>query len=361
MQWRSMNMAQFKINHRVLEQGKSTYFIADIAANHDGSIDRAIDLIGLAQEAGADCAKFQHFEAKSIVSDVGFKQLGTIQTHQSGWAKSVAQVYDEYHTRREWDEQLLATCKEVGIDFMTTPYNLAAVEYFGEKMAAFKVGSGDITYEDILKAISATKKPVFLATGASDMDDIERAVALLDSVPLCIMQCNTNYTGSLENFKYVNLNVLRTFKIKYPNIILGLSDHTPGHSAVLGAVALGAVAIEKHFTDDNARVGPDHQFALDPVAWSEMVLRTKELELAMGDGCKRVEENEKNTYIVQRRAIRLSKQVSAGHILSRDDLEFLRPCPQGAITPMEIENVIGKRLNIEKAQGDSISWQDLTS
>ena len=138
--------------------------------------------------------------------------------------------------------------------------------------------------------ISKLNKPILLATGASDMNDVIRAMDLIskNNSDVGLMQCNTNYTADLKNMKYVNLRVLNTFKQYFPNVILGLSDHTFGHSAVLGAVTLGARVIEKHFTDDNNRVGPDHKFAMNPNTWKEMVLRTRELENALGDGIKRV-------------------------------------------------------------------------
>ena len=121
------------------------------------------------------------------------------------------------------------------------------------------------------------------------------------------MQCNTNYTGSLENFKYININVLKDYKKQFKDTILGLSDHTPGHETVLGAIALGAKSVEKHFTDDNNRVGPDHDFAMNPDTWKEMVLRARELELSLGNAVKKVEKNETETVIIQRRSIRLNK------------------------------------------------------
>ena len=122
---------------------------------------------------------------------------------------------------------------------------------------------------------------------------------------LALLQCNTNYTGSLENFKYINLNVLNTFKNIYPSMILGLSDHTPGHSTVLGAIALGARIIEKHFTDNCEREGPDHKFSMTPKTWKEMVDRSRELESSLGSGIKEIEKNELETVVLQRRSLRL--------------------------------------------------------
>lgn len=348
----------FDIGGRTISADSPTYFIADIAANHDGDLQRAKDLIWRSKEAGADCAKFQHFKADKIVSDVGFANGVGQVSHQAGWKKSVDQIYDQYHTRRDWTEQLLDTCREADIEFMTTPYDPEAVEMFSGIVNAYKVGSGDITFHALIELIARQDKPVLLATGAADMADTESAVgvALAHNPDLCLLQCNTNYTGSLENFGYVNLNVLKTFAERWPGMPLGLSDHTPGHSAVLGAVALGACVIEKHFTDDNARIGPDHAFALNPVTWRAMVDATRELELAMGDGVKRVEGNETQTIVIQRRALRAASDLAAGTTLTDDHLEALRPCPEGAISPDRIDDVLGKTLTRDLARGSEVVW-----
>ena len=164
------------------------------------------------------------------------------------------------------------------------------------------------------------------------------------------MQCNTNYTGSLNNFNFIELNVLKTFKKEFNNIILGLSDHTPGHTTVLGAVALGASVIEKHFTDDVSRDGPDHKFSMDPISWKEMVQRTKELEASLGIGNKVVMENEKETIVLQRRAIRAKNEINKGQLIKKEDIIFLRPCPTDALPPYKVNEVIGKtsKQKIEK-------------
>ncbi len=349
---------EFFVNKSLIRNNAATYFIADIAANHDGSLSRALDLINLAHEAGANCAKFQHFKANKIVSDVGFKGKFKSVSHQSEWEKSIFDVYDEYHTRDEWTEELVGECEKLGIDFMTTPYDIEAVENFYRLMPAFKVGSGDITFEPILEKIAGKQKPVFLATGASNIREVKRAVetVLQSNANLCLMQCNTNYTGDLENFRSVNLNVLKTFDSIWPGMPLGLSDHTPGHTAVLGAVALGARVIEKHFTDDNFRIGPDHKFALNPKTWSDMVNETRNLEVAMGDGVKIVENNELETVHIQRRCLRVRRDVKKGTIITLDLLESLRPCPENGLSPYDLEKVIGLKIKVDIKAGEHISW-----
>ncbi len=340
-------MKTFKLGNRLVGEGQKPYFVADIGANHDGDINRAFKLIELAKEAGADAAKFQNFQANKIVSNKGFSSLGGQLSHQKSWKKPVVEVYKDASISFDWTEKLKKKCDEVEIEYCTSPYDFESVDRVDPFLQFFKIGSGDITWLEIIKYIARKGKPVMIATGASDMNDVVRAMNTLEQYTrdIVLMQCNTNYTGSVENFKYVNLNVLKTFHQRFPDVILGLSDHTPGHAAVLGAIAMGASVIEKHFTDDNNRVGPDHKFALNPKTWREMVERSTELFYALGDGIKRIEENEKQTVIVQRRGLRYKTGLKQGDIVKKEDLIALRPVNKGGFAPFEEELVIGKRLN----------------
>ena len=350
-----------KIDNKVINKDSPTYFIADIAANHDGDLERAKDLIYLAAEAGADAAKFQHFQAETIVSKHGFDSLKGNIAHQKSWKKSVFEVYKEASVDLNWTKTLVETCKKANISFFTTPYSLGVVDYIDEYVPAFKIGSGDITWIEIIRKVASKNKPFILATGASEMNEVDLAVseALKENKDFCLMQCNTNYTASLENFKYINLNVLKNFRRRYPEILLGLSDHTPGHTTVLGAVTLGAKMIEKHFTDNNNRVGPDHLFSMNPNSWKEMVHRTRELELALGDTIKKVEFNEIDSKIVQRRSIRSKKDLLKGDLINYDDIEALRPCPSDALSPSQISAIIGKKLIRNLKKGDYFKKEDI--
>jgi sialic acid synthase SpsE len=350
-----------EINGEEIGRNYPTYFIADIAANHDGDLERAKDLIFLAAEAGASAAKFQHFTAGTIVSDLGFKILGGQQSHQASWKKSVFEVYKDASVSLDWTPALKETCDKAGIAFFTSPYALDIVDHIDPYVPAYKIGSGDITWVEMIEYIASKKKPYIMATGASTTDDVLRAVsaALAINPMLCLMQCNTNYTASLENFKYIQLNVLKVYREMYPDLVLGLSDHTPGHATVLGAVALGARMIEKHFTDDVKRVGPDHAFSMDPTSWRDMVDRTRELENALGVGIKRVEDNEKETVVLQRRAIRMGVSLDAGSSLTRYHLTVLRPCPSDGLAPYEMDALIGKRIRRNVIVGEHLRWIDL--
>jgi len=352
---------EIEIAGRKVGPDHPTWFIADIAANHDGDLERAKDLIYLAREAGADVAKFQHFQAETIVSDTGFRNLSKEQmSHQAGWKKSVFEIYKGASVNPDWTPVLKETCDRAGIVFFTTPYARDLVEKVDPFVPAYKIGSGDITWPDYITYVAAKGKPVILATGAATMDDVVRAVdaCLAVNRDTILLQCNTNYTGSLDNFRHVQLNVLKSFAAMYPGMILGLSDHTPGHAAVLGAVALGGRVIEKHFTDDNGRDGPDHKFALNPMTWRDMVERTRELELALGNGIKRIEDNERDTVVIQRRGLRAARDLKPGEALAAVDAVALRPCPPDGLEPWRLGAYVGRKLRRAVASGVHLRPED---
>lgn len=349
------------IGNRQISLNDPVYFIAEIGSNFDQDLGRAKELIHLAKEAGADAAKFQHYTASSLVSDFGFRQLGGQKSHQAAWKQSVFDTYKAASLNENWTLELKQACDEAEIAFFTSPYSFELVDYVAPHIPAFKVGSGDITWIEIVQKIASKGKPVLLATGASDLADVRRAVdaILSENDQLVLMQCNTNYTADTENFSHLHLNTLKEFAACYPDVILGLSDHMPGHVSVLGAVALGARVVEKHFTDSIDRDGPDHPFSMTPSAWREMVDRTRELESALGDSHKRIETNEIDTAILQRRCIRVNKEMQSGAVLSSSDLTVLRPCPENGIPPYEMENIVGKKLTRSIADGDHLRWEDL--
>jgi N-acetylneuraminate synthase len=351
----------FYINKTLISENTKPYFIADIAANHDGKLERAKRLIELAAKSGANAAKFQHFRAEQIVSDYGFKELGLKLAHQTQWSKSVFEVYKNASLPWEWTPILKKTADDCGIDFFTATYDLDAIDHVSEYVCAFKIGSGDINWLESISKMIQKKKPIIIATGASTLEEVLQTYTLLnkENVEFAIMQCNTNYSGQLSNIKFSNLKVLLQFKRLFSNTILGLSDHTPGDVTVLGAISFGARLIEKHFTDDNKRQGPDHKFSMNPRSWKNMVLRSHLLFESFGDGIKRVEENEIDSRIIQRRAIRFNRNLIAGQILTRSDISILRPAPNHSITPDKVDQVVGKKLvnNVRKDQ--LVSFEDI--
>ena len=352
---------ELKIGNTLIGDNHPTWFIADIAANHDGNLERAKHLIHLAHEAGADAAKFQNFRGPAIVSDYGFSHMNAQVSHQAKWKKSVTQVYDEASVPFDWTPILKEECDKVGITYFSSPYDFDAIDMLDPFVPAYKIGSGDITWIEASLRMARKGKPVLLATGASTIGDVQRAVdAILPVNPqLVLMQCNTNYTAADGNFDSIHLNVLKVYRKMWPDLILGLSDHTHGHATVLGAVALGARVVEKHFTDDNHREGPDHAFAMNPTSWAEMVTATRQLERAMGSANKTIAENEHDTAVVQRRCLRAAQDIKAGQTLTRETIDVLRPATPGAIMPYDIDLVVGRVARQDIPAGQELRWTQL--
>jgi N-acetylneuraminate synthase len=352
---------EIKIADRMIGENHPTYFIADVAANHDGELERARKLIRLAKDAGADAAKFQNFQAPKIVSDYGFKHMNAQVSHQATWKKSVFEVYQDASTPVDWTPILKEECDKAGIHYFTSPYDYDSIENVEPFVPAFKIGSGEIDWIEALEHMASKGKPVILASGASDIADVQRAVHAILKInkQLVLMQCNTNYTASPENYDHIHLNVLKTYATMFPEVVLGLSDHTHGNATVLGAVTLGARVIERHFTDDNDRIGPDHKFALNPADWAHMVEETRLLERALGSTDKFIAGNEQETKVVQRRCLRAARIIKAGETVTREMIDVLRPATPGAIKPNEIESVIGTRASKEIPSGKELRWTDL--
>ena len=350
-----------KILDKTIGLNHPTYFIADIAANHDGDLERAKLLIRLAKEAGADAAKFQNFRAPRIVSDYGFKAMGGQVSHQAAWSKSVYEVYNDASIPFEWTPVLKEECDKVGIHYFSSPYDYDAIDMLDPYVPAYKAGSGLISWPEAIVRMAKKGKPVLIATGASNLGEVVNAMEKLMAVTseIVLMQCNTNYTASPDNYDHLHLRVLETYKAMFPNVILGLSDHTHSPAPVVGAVAMGARVIERHFTDSNYREGPDHKFALNPQTWAEMVDQVRLLERSFGSPMKRVADNEKDTYIVQRRCLRAAREIKAGEVFTEEMIEILRPATPGALMSWDLDKVIGMKARANMPFGKDLRWTDL--
>ncbi len=387
----------FKIADKQIGKHHPVFFIADIASNHGGDLEKAKELIFACSDSGVDAIKMQNFSADTIVSDYGFKNLTNVNTHQSTWKTSVDESYKAASIPFEWTLELKELSESLGLAYFTSPYSIELVRMVEPYVSAFKLGSGDITWHEEISEMASYDKPLIIATGASNLDEVKLAVevALSKTSNLLLMQCNTNYTASKdeerktteERLRHVNLKVLETYSGIWPNMPLGLSDHTHGALTVLGAVGLfDCAAVEKHFTLDSSQEGQDHSFSMMPGEWKEMVTKTKELkerlvnasdynekyqitkdfvdepellDLCIGDGEKKIEKNEINTVIVQRRSIRVGRDMKRGENIKRDDLIVLRPCPKDGIPPYEMDNVVGSKLKKNIKKGDHLTKEHL--
>jgi sialic acid synthase SpsE len=340
---------------------RPTYFIAEVGSNFDGSKQRAIDLIGIAKDAGAQAVKFQHYTARSLVNHYGFEAMSGKVSHQQEWNDSVYDVYDKASLPLEWTADLAGFSKSVGIDFFSSPYSFELAKSIEPHVDFFKIGSGDITFTALIEFIAGFGKPILLGTGASSMADVARAVSIIEAhnVETVVMQCNTNYTGTDHNNQHLNLRVFESYRDQFVNSVLGLSDHMVEDSIVLASVAMGARVVERHFTDDTSRSGPDHPFSMNPDSWRQMITKVRELEVMLGNGIKSIEDNEIETAVVQRRALCLTQAVKKGALLTESDLEALRPCPEGAFAPHQIHELVGEKVKVNLSKGTILKLEHL--
>lgn len=345
-----------KIGNKMIGPNYPTYFIAEIGGNFDGSIDKAKRLIDAAKEAGADCAKFQTFTAETIVSEGGFSKMELHGVHGS-WGRTVSEVFKDVEFPIEWHQEIADYCKSVGIDFSTSPYFKEAVDLCADmKLPFIKIGSGEITWLEMIEYTASKGIPIMLATGDATMSEIDEAVRTIEKTgnkELVLMQCITNYPSKIDS---ANVNVLKTYQDAF-ECLTGYSDHSPGHIVALASVVLGGRVIEKHFTLDKTDSGPDHPHSMEPNEFKFMVDSVREVERAMGSTRKEVVEEESETVFVQRRCLYAKNNLKRGQVITVDDIDVLRPAL--GIPPKFKETIIGKTVNKDIPARAPIFWEDL--
>lgn len=347
-----MTMKKIKLGNRMVGQGEPAYIIAEIGSNFDGSLAQAKKLVDLAKEVGADCAKFQSFLPDKIIARDGFSSKSSFQAK---WTKSVHQVYSDAVFPRAWHRKIAEYCRTKCIDFLSAPYDREAVDLLEEIGVPFyKIGSGDITFLSLVEYIASKGKPVILGTGASTIGEVEEAVNVIRSTgneDIILLQCITGYPSPFHD---ANIRAMVTLGSTF-QCPVGYSDHTPGSVVPLGAVALGACMIEKHFTFDKTRPGPDHPFAMDVPEMAAMVRDIRLLESALGSPIKQVVPSESETVVLQRRSLWAKKDIPAGAVITEDMVEPLRPAT--GILPKYIGLVIGRKARTAIKQGEPITWE----
>lgn len=345
-----------RIGDRMIGADYPTYFIAEIGGNFDGSMEKAKQLIDAAKGAGADCAKFQTFTAETIVSEGGFSKM-TLKGVHGTWGRTVSEVFKDVEFPMAWHKEVAEYCQKVGIDFSTSPYFKEAVDLCGEmKLPFIKIGSGEITWLEMLEYIASKGLPVMLATGDATMSEIDEAVRAIEKTgnkDLVLMQCITNYPSKIES---ANVNVLKTYQNAF-DCLTGYSDHSPGHVVALASVILGGRVVEKHFTLDKHDKGPDHPHSMEPDEFKFMVDSIREVERAMGSTRKEVVEEESETVFVQRRCLYARRDLKKGQVLTGADIDVLRPAL--GIPPKFKDVIIGRVINKNIAAREPLFWEDL--
>lgn len=318
---------------------KKVLIIAEAGVNHNGDINLAKKLIEQAAKAGADVVKFQTFKANSCVSVSAKKAKYQLET--TAKEESQLEMIQKLELSYESHFELMKHCKKHDITFLSTPFDLESVEFLrGLDLPYFKIPSGEITNLPYLKAVAKCKKRVLLSTGMANLGEIEAALTILrknGTRNITLLHCNTEYPTPFED---VNLNALKTLKEAF-KLEVGYSDHTEGIVASLGAVALGAVVIEKHFTLDKTMEGPDHKASLEFEELRALCKGIRELEKALGSGIKKASKSEAKNKIIARKSLVAKCIIQKGEKFSEQNLTTKRP--GSGISAMRYEEYLGKR------------------
>ena len=324
---------------------EKVFIIAEAGSNHNGDLKTAIELVHNAKECGADAVKFQDFTLGSLFSPEHYEQ--TLGMKDKSWRLTIKRL----SMKPEWHKALADAARKSKILYFSTPFSLEAVDGLDKYVPFYKIASGDITHLPLLEKVAGKGKGVFLSTGASRIDEIEAAVAILDRYNLpfiCIMHCIMLYPPPDED---MHLNFIDTLKIRF-KLPIGFSDHSPDSDAAIIAVSKGVCAVEKHFTLDRRQDGADHQNSLDPVGFREFVTKIRRCETMLGNANRPIDEKEDRERIYARRGIYAARDLKQGDTLTTEKVRFLRP--KLCAGAEDFDQFKNEQLNTDVSRGDAL-------
>ncbi len=324
--------------------------IAEAGVNHNGSMKLAKKMVLAAVEAGADYIKFQTFQPEKLVSR--FAQKADYQKAATGQGESQLEMLKKLALTRQDFMELKEYCKEQGIGFLSTPFDLESIDFLESlDMDFWKLPSGEITNLPYLLKIAKTGRPIVMSTGMCELHEVEAALNCLKGAgagAVTLLHCNTEYPTPMED---VNLRAMLTLREAF-QMPTGYSDHTKGLEVPIAAAALGAAVIEKHFTLDKAMEGPDHKASLEPEELKAMVATIRNVERALGNGEKKVTDSERKNIAVARKSIVASRDIRKGEIFSEENLTVKRP--GNGVSPMRWFEVMGQCAQRDFKQDECI-------
>ncbi len=344
----------FNIGARPVGEGAPAYIIAEVGSNHDGELERAKELIKAAAYAGADAVKFQSFTADGLLNPLrphSDSDNGTWEAHPA------LPVIAKLALPESWHRIFLEYSAECKVTFLSAPFDesrAALLDAIG--VAAFKLASGEITNEPLIRQVGSYGRPVILSTGASYMAEVERAVGLLTGAgctEIALLHCASLYPPKYED---INLRAIGSLKESFA-VPVGLSDHTRGSAMPVAAVALGASIIEKHITLDRTSEGPDHAYAMEVSEFASMVTDIRNLEKAMGDGVKRPSDAEMGERVGARRSVYAGVAIEKGSVISADMLKLLRHAH--GLAPADLDTIIGSKAARDILKDMPVREQDM--
>jgi len=316
------------------------FIIAEAGVNHNGSLDMALRLCDVAKEAGADAVKFQTFRTEyNVLRSCGWVdyQKQNVPEADSHWEmiKALELTDEEFFA-------LKAHCDALGIEFISTPSERKSLQLLLDMgVKTVKLSSCDVTNIPLLRAAGRAKVHIMLSTGMCSLEDIDRAVAIIEQAGTCpenltLLHCHSSYPTRFED---VNLRVMDTLRKRY-GLAVGFSDHSSGWEMAVAATAMGAAVIEKHFTLDKSLEGPDHKMSLDPRELRQLVVAVRNTEVGLGDGVKRISASEQEVLQAYSRGIVAARDIAAGEIFTEDNITVKRPCR--GIDVRAWDEVVGK-------------------
>lgn len=343
-----------KIGEREIGDRQPCYIIAEAGSNHNRDFETALKLVDVAADAGADAVKFQIFSADTIYSKKTPMASYLTKKQLAEKGETLYDIIKKLEIPRNWTPDLMKYCREKGITFLSTPFDIAAVDEL-EKVGveAFKVASFEITHLPMLKKISSTGKPIILSTGMANLEDIEVALDAIRSggdSEVALLHCAIAYPPRYED---VNLRAMDTMKQAFQTPV-GFSDHTMGHVTDVAAVARGACIIEKHFTLSRNQKGPDHPFSLEPDELREMILAIRQTEKILGSPIKKATEAESELHRIARRSLVAACNIPANTVITEEMIAVKRP---GFGIPVRMmQTIIGRKALSDIEEDDILTW-----
>jgi len=344
----------FKINGREIGEHAPPFVIAELSANHNGSLERAKLSIKAAKDYGAHAIKLQTYTPDTMTIDCDCKDFIISGGLWDGY--KLYDLYDEAHTPFEWHKELFDYAAELGITAFSTPFDETAVDLLeGLQAPAFKIASFELLDLPLIRRVAQTGKPILMSTGLASFDEIGEAVEAARSAgarDLLLFHCISSYPAPIEQ---ANLKMIPELRKQF-GVPVGLSDHTLGSTAATAAVALGACAIEKHFTLDRREKGPDSEFSMEPHELRDLIKVTHEAWAALGTGeFKRAIAEEKNK--IFRRSLYFVESLKAGAKISEKDVRRIRP--GYGLAPKHLDEIVGRSVSRDVNRGEPVVWDVL--
>ncbi len=346
---------QLTIDGVEIDDGSGCYVIAEVGHNHQGDLEQAKQLIDAAKECGVDAVKLQKRSNRSLYTREFFDQP---YENEFSFGRTYGEHREALELSADEYRELRDHAHNAGLTFFATAFDFESANLLADlDLPAFKLASGDLRNTPLLRHVAAFGKPMIISTGGADLSDVERAVEAV--LPLneqvCVLQCTAAYPCDTDD---LNLNVITTLRERFPELVVGLSDHQNGIAMAVVAYMLGARVIEKHFTLNHAAKGTDHAFSLMPEGMRKLVRDLQRVPGALGDGVKRPLPIEDGPIRKMGKKLVAASELEQGHVLTANDLAIRSPA-DGGLPPYELDRLVGRRLRRRLSFEDFVTFDDV--